>query len=137
MANENDKVRRAYRQGELLFIPVNGEDMAVLDPEPKSQSNPRWNKLQTNVLREGEATGHKHEVVAQRPDMATILAPVAPLLRGLPNMDLVGSEDRLLVAQAPVEVVHPEHRPLKLAVGIYLMIVQREYDEIKARRIID
>ena len=52
-------------------------------------------------------------------------------------MDLVGSEDRMLVAEEPVEVVHPEHRPLNLPKGIYLVIVQREYDEVKARRIMD
>ena len=40
MVTENDKIRKAYRQGELLFIPVNGEDMAKLDPVPKSPSYP-------------------------------------------------------------------------------------------------
>lgn len=137
MAKENDKVTKAYRQGELLFVPLNGEDMATLDPEPKDQSYPRWKKLHTNVLREGEATGHKHELLAQRPGVATILAPAAPLLRGLPHMDLVGSEDRLLVAEEPVEVVHPEHRPLRLPKGSFLVVIQREYDEVKARRIRD
>jgi hypothetical protein len=52
-------------------------------------------------------------------------------------MDLLGTEDRLLTVKEPVEVVHPEHRPLNLSVGIYLIIIQREYDEVAARRIMD
>jgi hypothetical protein len=137
MANANDKARKAYRQGELLFVPLNKEDMTMLGSEPTDRSAPRWNKLQTNILREGEATGHKHEVLSRTAGVASILAPVAPLLRGLAHMDLVGSEDRMLVAEEPVEVVHPEHRPLNLPQGIYLVIVQREYDEVKARRVMD
>jgi hypothetical protein len=56
---------------------------------------------------------------------------------GLPNMDLIGNEDRLLVAEEPVEIVHPEHKPLSLPRGNFLVVIQREYDEIKARRIMD
>jgi hypothetical protein len=137
MVSENDKVRKAYRQGELLFVPLDGQDLVTLDPEPKDQSYPRWKKLRTNVLREGEATGHKPQVLTQTTSMATILAPAGQLLRGLPNMDFIGNEDRMLVAEEPVEVVHPEHKPLRLLKGIYLVVIQREYDEIKTRRIID
>ncbi len=138
MSAENDKTRKAYRQGELLFVPLNAEEMEMLNPS--NESYPRWNKLQTNVIREGEATGHKHEVMTETPGTATLLAPVSSLLRGLrglPNMDSIGNEDRLLVAEEPVEVVHPEHKPLRLLKGIFLVLVQREYDEVKARRIID
>jgi len=137
MSTENDKTRKAYRQGELLFMPLNQENMASICPDPKGSSYPRWNKLQTSVLREGEATGHKHEVMTATPGAATLLAPASSLFRGLPYMDLIGKEDRMLVAEEPVEVVHPEHRPLMLPKGNFLVIVQREYDEIKARRIMD
>jgi hypothetical protein len=68
---------------------------------------------------------------------AVILAPERQLMPGLPNMDLIGNEDRMLVAEEPVEVVHPEHRPLSLPKGNFLVVIQREYDEIKARRIMD
>lgn len=137
MAAENTKTRKAYRQGELLFVPLTVEDMAHLAPEPDNQSYPYWKKLQTNVLREGEATGHKHEVMAAEPGMATMQAPARQLMPGLPDMETVGSEDRLLVVEKSVEIVHPEHRPLTLPRGHYLVVVQREYDEVKARRIMD
>jgi len=135
MATENIKTRKAYRQGELLFVPLSKEELASLDPESKSYSS--WKKLSTNVLREGEATGHKHEVITQTPDVASILAPASQFIKGLANLAAVGSEDRMLVATRPVEVVHPEHKPLNLPEGSYLVIIQREYDEIKARRILD
>jgi len=137
MASQNVKVRKAYRQGELLFVPLSQEDMASIGPDPKDSSHPRWNKLQTNILREGEATGHKHEVMTQTPGAATLLAPASTLLRGLPDMGLIGNEDRLLVAEEAVEVVHPEHKPLRLLKGVFLVVVQREYDEVKARRVVD
>ncbi|MCJ7655964.1 MAG: hypothetical protein MUO97_11850 [Dehalococcoidia bacterium] len=137
MSKQDVKVRKAFRQGELLFVPLSQEDMASIGPDPKDASHPRWNKLQTNILREGEATGHKHEVMTQTPGAATLLAPVSTLMRGLPNMTLIGNEDRLLVAEEPVEVVHPEHKPLSLPKGNFLVVVQREYDEVKARRVMD
>jgi len=135
MSTQDVKTRKAYRQGELLFVPLDTAEMETLNP--KNASYPRWKKLQTNVLREGEATGHKHEVLTQNPNMATLLAPAASILEGLANMDFVGNEDRMLVAEQPVEVVHPEHKTLRLPIGVFLVVVQREYDEVKARRIMD
>ena len=73
MTTENIKTRKAYRQGELLFVPLSKDEMSEFDPENKSCSS--WKKLQTNVLREGEATGHMHEVITQTPDVASIYNP--------------------------------------------------------------
>jgi len=137
MAKQEVKARRAYRQGELLFVPLNKEDMKAIDLEPENTSYPQWKNLGTGVIREGEATGHKHEVTTETPGTATLLVPASTFMRGLPNMDLIGNEDRMLVAEQPVEVVHPEHRPLRLPKGIFLIVVQREYDEVQARRIMD
>ena len=137
METQKNKSRQAYRQGELLFVPVNSEELKGLEFDPEGRKYLSWNKLGTNVIREGEATGHKHEVIEQTPGMATMLEPARRFLPGLPNMDMIGTEDRLLTVKEPVEVVHPEHRPLNLPVGIYLIIIQREYDEVKARRILD
>ena len=137
MTTENIKTRKAYRQGELLFVPLDQEDTITLGYKLQDSSSPRWKKLPTNVIREGEATGHKHEVLSQKQGSAMLLAPVSTLLRGLSHMDFVSREDRMLVTQEPVEVVHPEHRPLNIPSGIYLIIIQREYDEVKARRIMD
>jgi hypothetical protein len=137
MAKQNVNVRTAYRQGELLFIPLSEEDLKRLGPVSRDSLHPLWSKLSTNVLREGEATGHKHEVICQTPDSVSLLVPTGRFLGGLPDMDFVGGEDRMLVATKPVEVVHPEHNTLRLPKGSFLVVVQREYDEMKARRIRD
>ena len=134
---EKIKTRKAYRQGELLFVPLSQTDLETLTFDPEDSKNLSWNKLSDHVIREGEATGHKHEVIEQTPGTATMLAPSRQFLPGLPSMDRIGTEDRMLTVRQPVEVVHPEHRPLNLPVGIYLIIIQREYDEVKSRRILD
>jgi len=137
MSTQDVRIKKAYRQGELVFVPLDAKDMANIGPDAGGRAFPRWNRLRTNVLREGEATGHKHEVLTQNTGTAAILAPAESLLQGPAHMDFVGNEDRLLVADAPVEVVHPEHKTLRLPPGVFLVVVQREYDEVKARRIID
>ena len=137
MTTQCSNVRKAYRQGELLFVPVSSDELKSLEFDPANQTYTAWNKLASNVIREGEATGHKHEVIEQTAGTAMMLEPARRFLPGLPNMDMIGMEDRLLTVREPVEVVHPEHRPLNLPVGIYLIIIQREYDEVKSRRIMD
>lgn len=131
------KTRKAFRQGELLFVPVNWEELTRLGFYPGDKNSLSWNELGSYVIREGEITGHKHEVIEREPQTATLFTPIRQFLPGLPDMDNLGNEDKLLTVQQPVEVIHPEHRPLNLAIGIYLIIVQREYDEVKARRIMD
>lgn len=138
MANQNTTIRKAYRQGELVFIPLDKKDSPLLNLKNDDRTESVWQKLQTNVIREGEATGHKHEVIAQTPSAVSLLAPTQEFINIFPDMALVGLQDRMLVAQESVEIVHPEHQPLKLGQGMYLIIIQREYDELKAeRRVMD
>jgi hypothetical protein len=137
MSDKNVTIRKAYRQGELLFVPLSQDDIAVIDPKPRDPSNANWKKLKTMVLREGEVTGHTHEVVAENSDAVAVLEPTRQFFGGLEDIDSVGQEDRMLVADEPVEVVHPEHKPLNLPKGHYLVLVQREYDEVRSRRIMD
>jgi hypothetical protein len=66
----------------LLFVALSQEDMAKFGPDLKDTSHPRWNKLQTNVLHEGETTGHKHEVMESTPGTATLLARAQRFLSG-------------------------------------------------------
>ena len=137
MSEQNVTVRKAYRQGELLFVPLSKNDLALIDPKPRDSSHANWRELRTKVLREGEVTGHTHEVVADNSDAVAVLEPTLQFTGGLDDMDSVGNEDRMIVADEPVQVVHPEHKPLDLPKGHYLVHVQREYDEIKARRVLD
>jgi hypothetical protein len=129
--------RRAFRQGELLFVPLSKEDYSRLLDGRKDATDSGWQRLDTNVLREGEATGHKHEVISRLAATAVLFAPPESLAASLPGMDRITGEDRLLIADGPVEIVHPEHKPLTLPKGIHLVIVQREYDESQSHRVLD
>jgi hypothetical protein len=137
MAKRIFRTRKAFRQGELLFVPLSKEDYARLFGDEKDVTVMGWQKLETHVIREGEATGHKHEIVTKLAVAATLFAPPGSLLRGLAGMDRITSEDRLLVADGPIEIVHPEHKPLTLPKGMHLVIVQREYDEARPQQVLD
>ena len=137
MAKRNTPTRKALRQGELLFVPLSKEDYARLFGDEKDVTVMGWQKLDTNVIREGEATGHKHEILTKLAVAATLFAPPESLLRDLAGMDRITSEDRLLVADGPIEIVHPEHKPLTLPQGTHLVIVQREYDEARPQPVLD
>ena len=137
MAKRDVSGRKAFRQGELLFVPLSKEDYARLFGDEKDVTVKGWQKLETHVIREGEATGHKHEILTKLAVAATLFAPPGSLLRGLAGMDRITREDRLLVADGPIEIVHPEHKPLTLPKGVHLVIVQREYDEARPQPVLD
>jgi len=121
-------MRKGDRQGELLFIRV--KDL------PKVFDIGQIGKvLNTKVIREGELTGHKHEFVG------------TATLRAQENDYLYDKETRtsfhlpggtmFLTAEETIEIKHPEHKPLKLEKGNYVVRVQREYDEGRSRLISD
>jgi len=137
MAKRDVPTRKAFRQGELLFVPLDEADCQRLFRGRQDAASLGWQPLDTNVIREGEATGHKHEVVTRVAARALLFAPPEVLLLGLPGMDDLGAEDRLLISDGPVEIVHPEHQPLALPQGMHLIVVQREYDETHSARVRD
>lgn len=137
MAKTDVVTRKALRQGELLFVPLDEEDSRRLFSGRPDVAGSGWRQLDTHVIRAGEATGHRHEVITRLAVTATLFAPPESLRRGLPGMDALGTEDRLLVTDGPVEIVHPEHQPLTLPAGKHLIVIQREYDETHAARVRD
>ena len=83
-----------YRHGELELTPVK---------EVKGR------KLNHKVLAEGEATGHKHEVIG--------------------DAELYEQDGVLyLSAVEQVELVHPDHNTVTLPKGNYIIETQREYE---------
>ena len=118
----------SYRQGEILFIPVQRkkdfEDKVI-----KNHYNLR--KKEDMVIREGEVTGHLHEVVSKD----------AELYEGNPGriygLDLPNG-DMLLIAKNGISITHPEHKTLTMPKGDYVIRIQREYDEAEQhRRVMD
>lgn len=120
---------KAYRQGELLFIPVD-------NPMSATQIKRELGEKAGKVIREGETTGHKHEIEGN--------GLVAEMNGRYVSSDGEGSEgfslpngEMFLTAEDNIVIKHPEHKPLKLDKGNYVVRIKREYDEAENHRVTD
>lgn len=92
-----------YRQGEIVILSL-GKDEKI--PENAENKGDR-------VIREGEMTGHLHELAS-----------------GTLYNDKYNPEGILwLEAQMDTILTHPEHDAIKLPKGNYKIVIQREYQE--------
>jgi len=71
------------------------------------------------VLAYGEVTGHSHRLSA---DYASMYK---------------WAGDRLIEVTQPTELLHEEHATIKLAPGIYKVVIQREYSPDETLIIVD
>lgn len=121
-------MNKGDRQGELLFIRIKDlPKVFELDGIGKA--------LNTKVIREGELTGHKHEIVGT----ATLREQTSNYLYDQKTATRFQLPDgtMFLTAEEAIEIKHPEHRPLRLQKGHYVVRVQREYNEGRSRLISD
>lgn len=105
--------RKGYRQGEVGIIVA-----------PKGAKIPQgFSEVPDNVIIEGEISGHKHEVkngkLLEKKDSAT------------------GETKMILQAFDNCEVVHPEHKPIKVPKGLYEIRIQKEFKEGEAKKVKD
>lgn len=127
---------KMYRQGDVVIIPT-----------ALAKKDFNGGKRNSLVLKEGEATGHKHEVVGEG-----VMVLERPTHHGWRDRDGLSDEmERLgfsadngvldevlyLTAENDFKVVHPEHGTLTMRKGNYLVFSQREYDEERDRRVRD
>jgi len=73
---------------------------------------------QALVLREGEATGHKHQFMAER------------------RVSYLGRTQEKLAVGAPAALRHEEHGPPTVLPGIYDLPVQCEWDDSMEPRVV-
>lgn len=101
---------RLWRQGDILI-----EERGPL-PEDG------WEALRTRIIAKGEATGHAHRLKAPR-SAATLLRPqwriVLPARPGMLGLRVSGDG---------CSITHPEHAPIALEPGAYVVWRQREFD---------
>ena len=130
-----EKKQQVYRQGEILFIKLDlpqGLDRKTVGKD-----------LGTKVIREGEMTGHMHEVIGEG-----TLSDVKSRWLYWSETSKDGSHqesksvtlpegDMFLTAENNIEVRHPEHATLKLEKGDYTIRIQREYSEQENQRVSD
>ena len=89
----------SYRQGEVLLI--------------KETSEIEFGSELSTVLAEGEATGHKHEIIDGQ----------------VFERKYWGGENKFVVSNGNTTLIHPEHGPVKIDKGVWRVRIQREYSE--------
>ena len=101
---------KALRQGEIYLTPCpNFEEDTNRSYDPLSE-------VEGGVIREGEKSGHKHQVKGAK-------------------LYTDRGGNLYIKADSPSAVIeHPEHKPLKLNRKYYKVEIQREYDEAKHSR---
>ena len=93
----------------------------------KIKSLPQKLKLQNKdngrvIIGYGEVSGHTHGFTMEA------------------NVSLFANDDlsaRYLVTEEPVKLIHDEHEPISLDVGVYEVIQQREYTPKAIRYVLD
>lgn len=108
------KKLNAVRQGEILIFRI---------PEKKANRLKEGLKLIEPVIREGEKSGHKHELEGQ-----------ASLFGESENQEAKDKGMVLEVGAEGAELKHPEHETVKLPKGQYDVKIQKEYDEKKEKK---
>lgn len=106
------KRQTMYRQGDVLLFRVDGELPATATPVEREQGR--------IVLAHGEVTGHAHAIDARE---AQLFA--------------VGAIERLLRVTKKVTLKHEEHTHIDLPMGIYRVVIQREYHPEEIRNVAD
>ena len=97
--------KEARRQGEILMFRL--PNKVILSKS--------FRKMRTNVIREGEQSGHKHEIEG---DGQLVIVPET-------------GDMAIKVGKKGAVVKHPEHKPVKLPEGTHAVKVQKEYDPKK------
>lgn len=93
-----------YRQGDLLFVQLNGRT-----PEVKEI-------IEDGVVARGESTGHAHRIAPE------------DLAQGKAKVYFMENPRRIVIeVYQNVRVLHEEHKPIVLCKGRYEVRRQREY----------
>ena len=121
-----------YRQGDVGIIRTRGRKTAPLKPVPREEG--------AVVLAHGEVTGHRHQI---RSGECALYALEDNRLTGEEAAQAIARigggliPERLLVVDAPVDLLHEEHDKIRLPTGSYVVRIQREYSPGELRSVQD
>jgi hypothetical protein len=96
MENKKMKKKKMYRQGDILFIEV-------------AQINTDAKKIDSNIIVEGESTGHSHRAVGNEVQL------------------YIHDGKKYIETGKDVQIVHEEHKTIPLQKSKYMIVRQREY----------
>jgi len=114
--NTAQTTRPFWRQGDIFFV--------KLDVAPTPLEGEGANPVKSGIIARGEETGHMHRV------STSSLAAGAALV-------LSGGSMYLRASEAGATIVHDEHGPIQLPMGIYAVLNQREFDGLSWRTVLD
>lgn len=105
---------KTYQQGDVVLVPV--------DRIPEE-----FKAAKTDILQEGEATGHAHRLHGN--DFQVFAKPDK----------LSNADQKYLRIVRPTYLKHEEHKEIQLPSGDYEVRIVREYDHFdeEARRVVD
>ena len=109
MINQEEMILQILEQGDVVLkrLPLNDNDERPEETIPVSAK-----KVDTNVLQEGEHTGHAHRLD----------------LGGQFEVFQTPEKQKYLRVYAPVALRHEEHKAFKIAPGDYRIDIVREVD---------
>lgn len=113
MNTTQSTTRPFWRQGDIFFVRLE-ETLNLKDAAP----------IKTGVIARGEQTGHMHRISNSSLTDGAILARL-------------GSSMYLRSPEVGTTIVHDEHGPIQLPGGIYAVVIQREFDGLRWRMVMD
>jgi len=108
---------KVYRHGDLLIVPVTKE------------RSDKVKKSETNCILEGEVTNHHHRADKNASVSIAVLEPTneTDYYRGVIEVPV----------KKKTKITHEEHDTIILTPGKYETFVQREYDVLGERKVLD
>lgn len=103
--------QKIYRQGDVMLVKING-----IEKEKCAKAKPINGRI---ILAHGEVTGHHHSIDSDSADWWK------------------NGDDQFVELHNPTQLIHQEHSPIDLPVGIYRVIRQREYTPEAIRNVAD
>lgn len=103
----------AYRQGEILIFKLR---------EAGAETHPAAKRVANGVIRTGEKEGHQHQALGdvQLSMFPGTMAPTPGETQEQPSQGV------LEVGKKGGKIIHPEHGPIKLKPGKYIVQTQKE-----------
>lgn len=111
--NTTQTVRPFWRQGDIFFVKLDNAP-GLEDASP----------IESGIIARGEEPGHVHRV-----------SP-ASLAAGA-ELTLIAGSMYLRAPKTGAAIVHDEHGPVELPVGVYVVVNQQEFDGLAWRTVID
>lgn len=141
------------RQGDLLVIKRDRFPDKYNEPFSVTQNaNVELVAVPDKVIHEGEKSGHKHELKANRPGMAqvyvfamtteepSVKAEHKPVIAQMRNEDLAPRWEatvKYMQLFETTELVHPEHEAIAIPKGIYEVTRQREETATETQTLVE